>query len=141
MQGFEKALDEHNLAAVVTRFIPPHIDSGAASTLEIMQSTPPPDAILTTNSLILAGALKACRELGLNIPGDVGLAGFYETTWATLVQPSLTVISQPTDEIGRAAMELLLRRLENPDQPYRQVILKGQLIARESTQPKSAISA
>jgi DNA-binding LacI/PurR family transcriptional regulator len=37
---------------------------------------------------------------------------------------------------SRAAMELLLRRLENPDQPYRQVILKGQLLARESTLPR-----
>lgn len=136
MQGFEKAMQEHGLTPVATRFIPPHIESGAAAVLDIMQGSTRPDGIMTTNILLLTGALKACHELGINIPGDVALAGFDETIWTTLVQPALTVIAQPTDEIGRAAMELLLRRLENPDQPYRQVILKGQLLARESTLPR-----
>jgi LacI family fructose operon transcriptional repressor len=90
---------------------------------------------MPTDNLLLAEALKACRELAIKIPGDVALADFDEITWATLVQPAPIVISQPADEIGRAAMVQLLRRLQKSDQPFRQVILKGQLLVRESTKP------
>ncbi len=135
-QGFEKALRDHNLTPSQMKFIPPYLETGYTAVLEMLKTTPRPDAIVATNSLLLAGALKACRESELTIPDDIALAGFDETTWATLVQPTMTVIAQPTDEIGRTAMELLLKRIENPDLPYRQVILKGQLLSRESSAPR-----
>jgi len=132
-RGFEKALREHGLTPAQVRFVPPYIQAGYEATLAMLQSATPPDAILATNSLLLAGALKAIRERGLPIPEAMGLAGFDETTWTPLVDPPLTVIAQPTYEIGRMAMKMLLERLAEPDLPYRQVILKGQLIVRAST--------
>ena len=139
--GFERALRESDLSPAIIKLIPPKLESGSAAVLEILKLNPRPDAIVTTNSLLLAGALKACQESGLAIPGDVALVGFDETIWTTLVQPPLTVISQPTDEIGRTAMELLLKRIENPDLPFRQVILRGQLIIRDSSAPKLSVLA
>jgi LacI family fructose operon transcriptional repressor len=56
-----------------------------------------------------------------------------ETTWASLVQPAITLIAQPTYEIGKSAAELLLQRIVDPARPTRQVILKGQLLARGSS--------
>jgi LacI family fructose operon transcriptional repressor len=55
--------------------------------------------------------------------------------WTALVQPAITVIAQPTDEIGKTAAELLLQRIEDPQRPARQVILKSQLVVRESSLP------
>ena len=132
-QGFEKALREHDLTPYIMRYLPPHIEAGHEATLAILTAPDRPDAILATNSLLSAGALEAVRELQLNIPDDVAVVGFDETTWSTLVQPALTVIAQPTHEIGRTAMELVLKRIEQPDTPARQVILKGQLLARGSS--------
>jgi LacI family fructose operon transcriptional repressor len=83
--------------------------------------------------MISAGALEAARGLNLTVPDEGALVGFDETTWTMLVQPTLTVIAQPTYEIGQTAMELLLKRIEQPDAPIRQVILKGQLLARGSS--------
>lgn len=132
-QGFEKALREHDLTPVVMRYLPPRVQAGHEAALTILNAPDRPDALLATNSLLSAGALEAIRELNLDIPNDVALAGFDETTWSTLVQPTLTVIAQPTYEIGQTAMELLLKRIAQPDTPARQVILKGQLIARKSS--------
>ena len=132
-QGFEKALREHDLTPIVMRYLPPRIEAGHEATLAIMTAPDRPEAILATNSLLSAGALEATRELQLTLPDDVALVGFDETTWSTLVQPKLTVIAQPTYEIGQTAMDLLLKRIEQPDAPARQVILKGQLLARGSS--------
>lgn len=132
-QGFEKALREHDLTPAVMRYLPPRIQAGHEAALAILSAPDRPDAILASNSLLSAGALEAIRELNFIIPDDVALAGFDETTWSTLVQPTLTVIAQPTYEIGQTAMELLLKRIAQPDAPVRQVILKGQLMARKSS--------
>lgn len=132
-QGFEKALREYDLTPIVMRYLPPRIEAGHEATLAILTAPDRPEAILATNSLLSAGALEAIQELNLAIPNDVALVGFDETTWTTLVQPTLTVIAQPTYEIGQTAMDLLLKRIEQPDAPARQVILKGQLLARGSS--------
>jgi LacI family fructose operon transcriptional repressor len=80
--------------------------------------------------------LRAIRERNLSIPDDIALVTFDETTWSSLVQPSLTLIAQPTYEIGKTAAELLLQRIADPSRPTRQVILKGQLLVRGSSAPQ-----
>src|SRR5437868_1518445 len=87
-------------------------------------------------NLSAVGALQAIRERNLTIPDDIALVTFDETTWASLVQPAITLIAQPTYEIGKAAAELLLQRIADPSRPARQVILKGQLQVRGSSAPR-----
>jgi len=125
--GYKEALKGNSLP-VRAQFIPPRIESAYIAAIEILLSDDPPDAILTTNSLLMAGALKGIQELKLRIPDQVGLVGFDRTTWSTLVQPPITLIEQPTTEIGRSATELLLQRIEDPQRPAREVILQGQLV-------------
>ncbi len=134
-RGYEEALREHGIAPAeeLVRLVQPRIETGCAAALDLLAQPTPPDAIITSNSLLLAGALQAIRARGLAIPGDVALAGFDETTWASLVQPPMTVLAQPTDEIGKTATELLLQRIAQPDRPTRKVILQGKLIVRGST--------
>lgn len=136
--GFEKALRAHGLSSVAdhVKFVQPKIEAGYAAALKIIDSVQRPDALLTTNSLLAAGALQAIRERNLIIPDDIALVTFDETTWASLVQPPITLIAQPTDEIGKTATELLLQRIANPTRPTRQVILKGQLLVRGSSAPR-----
>jgi LacI family transcriptional regulator, fructose operon transcriptional repressor len=73
------------------------------------------------------------RDSKLNIPADVALVGFDETTWGALVDPPVTVIEQPTEEIGRMATELLFQRIQEPSRLPKKVILKGSLIERGSS--------
>ncbi len=134
-KGFEKALQESGLP-VMGRYIPPRIGSGYETAKAVLMSENPPDAILTTNSLLMAGALQAIRELALQIPEQVGLAGFDRTTWTDLMQPPITLIEQPTTEIGRSAAELLLQRIEDPTRPSREIILQGKLVIGGSSAPR-----
>lgn len=133
--GYEKALRARGLSPSTehSKYVQPKIEAGHATTLKMLDSSQPPDAIFTSNSLLAAGALEAIRERNLTIPDDIALVTFDETTWASLVQPSITLIAQPTYEIGKTATELLLQRIADPSRPTRQVILKGQLIARGSS--------
>lgn len=136
--GYEKALRAHGLAprAEYVKYVSPKVEAGYAAALKMIDATQPPDALFTANSLLAAGALQAIRERNLTIPGDIALATFDETTWTSLVQPAITLIAQPTYEIGKTAAELLLQRIADPGRPTRQVILKGQLLVRGSTAPR-----
>jgi LacI family transcriptional regulator len=93
----------------------------------------PPDAVLVANNLMTVGALEALRDEGLSVPGDVRVVGFDDAPWAKLLQPSLTVVAQPTYEIGRRSAELLLTARSQPARPRQEVLLHPHLIVREST--------
>lgn len=134
-RGYAEALTEHGLApeAELVRYVQPKIEAGCAAALELLGLPRPPDAILAGNNLLTAGALQAIRERQLTIPSDVALVGFDDTVWASLVQPTITVMAQPTDDIGRTATELLLQRIADPNRPIRKVTLQGRLCVRESS--------
>ncbi len=136
--GYEKALRASGQAPrpEYVRCIPPRVEAGYMAALRMMDLSQPPDALFTINSLLAAGALQAIRERKLAIPNEIGLVTFDQTTWAELVQPAITLIAQPTYEMGRTAAELLLQRIADPARPTRQVILKGQLLIRGSSTPR-----
>jgi LacI family transcriptional regulator len=91
-----------------------------------------PTAIFTANNFMTHGSLLAARELGLRIPGDLALVGFDDLDWTTLIDPPLTVVSQPVTELGRVAGERLLRRIGGEDGPPRRIRLDTRLIVRGS---------
>ena len=110
------------------------IETGYQAVRKLLNLPEPPDAILSSNGLLAAGAFQAIQERGADDSKPIiGFASFDETNWTTLVRPSITVIEQPTYEIGQTATELLLlRRIEEPARPAREVILKVRLIVRQS---------
>ncbi len=136
--GYEKALRTHGLApkSEYMKYVLPKAEAGYTATLKMLDLAEPPDALFTVNSLIAEGALQAIRERNLTIPDDIALVTFDETTWSSLVQPAITLISQPTYEIGKTAAQLLMQRIADPGRPTRQVILKGQMLARGSSAPQ-----
>lgn len=134
-EGYLKALKETGLKVFsqLTSFTAPREENGYEAALKLLQSSNPPDAIFTSNSLLAAGALRAIQDQGLEIPKEIALTTFDDTSWARLVRPSITVVEQPAYEIGQTATELLIQRINNPSRPTREVILKGNLIVRESS--------
>jgi LacI family transcriptional regulator len=68
----------------------------------------------------------------LRVPDDIALAAFDDFEWADLFHPRLTVIRQPTSELGERAVELLLSRLEEPEAPPRTVRLNAAFVHRDS---------
>lgn len=84
--------------------------SGYLLTKALMSEERPPDAIVTCNDNIAVGAYRAVHELGLSIPGDVAIAGFNDIPAAQFLNPPLTTVRLPSEEIGEASVELLLER-------------------------------
>jgi DNA-binding LacI/PurR family transcriptional regulator len=82
------------------------------------------------------GALQAARECALSVPDDLSLAAFDDTSWATFLDPPLTTIRQPTDELGAAAAQLLIERVEERyTGPARSIVLQPELVERRSIGP------
>ncbi len=133
-EGYVRALIDHGLkpAADLASYVNAKEEDGYKAAMRLLSLAEPPDAIFTSNALLSAGAFRALRESKLALPDQVAFASFDETTWTPLVEPPVTVIAQPTYEIGQTATELLLKRLEDPSRPTREIILKSKLIIRQS---------
>lgn len=136
-RGFHKALKDHGLVPIAAHFIAPRIQQGYDATIVMLERPERPDAIFTSNSLLTAGVYQAIRDSKLRIPEDVAVVGFDETTWGALVDPAITVVSQPTEEIGRTATELLFQRIQEPARLPKTVVLRGSLISRGSSSKKT----
>lgn len=133
-EGFIQALRDNNIQPItdLIKYTNPKEKDGYDMTMKLLKMQDRPEAILTSNSLLAAGALLAIRESKLAIPDDIALVSFDNPTWAKLVEPALTVIEQPTYEIGCTAAELLIKRIQDPTRSNREVVLKTKLIVRQS---------
>ncbi len=112
-------------------------EGGYAATRQLLRQRRPPDGLLFANNLMTVGGLRAIAEAGLAIPDDIAVVGFDDVIWATALRPPLTVVAQPTYEIGQTAAKLLLRRVDGEAFPPRRVVLQAELIERASSQRKS----
>jgi LacI family transcriptional regulator len=134
--GYRSALGDHGLAVdeqLILR-VPVHAADPAAL-IDALIADQAPTAIFAANNLLAERAWHVLRERGLRIPLDVSLVGFDDVPWMEMVEPAITVVEQPTLELGRCAARLLLRRLEQPDLPPAVECLQPSLILRGSTGP------
>jgi LacI family transcriptional regulator len=90
-------------------------------------------AIFAFNDLTAIHTLRALQEKKVRVPEDVVLAGFDNIFMSREIDPPLTSIAQPTREIGRLAVEMLIRRINDRKKPIDEIILEPRLIVRKST--------
>lgn len=106
-------------------------EGGYKATRALLEASNPPDALFVANNLMTLGALHAVQDIGLHVPDDVGVVGFDDSPAADLMRPRLSVVAQPTYEIGRVAGELLLDA-GSRHEPH-DTVLAPTLIVRESS--------
>ena len=104
---------------------------GYAATHQFMSRSNPPDALFAANNFIALGVLEALHTLGLNVPQDVAVVCFDDTTNLPSAR-FLTTASQPAEHMGREATRLLLERLSDPDRPSEEVLLPIEIVVRSS---------
>jgi LacI family transcriptional regulator len=97
-----------------------------------------PDAVVTCNDNIAVGAYRALHDLGLKIPDDIAVASFNDISVAQFLNPPLTTIRLPSEEIGETAVELLLERVAGRELAKR-INLASRLIWRGSTRHPEAV--
>jgi LacI family transcriptional regulator len=104
---------------------------GHRAAVALLERPEPPDAFLVANNLMTLGVLRALREHSLRVPEDVTVVGFDDAPWTTLVHPPLSVVAQPTYEMGREAAQLLATAA--PGLPARHLVLAPTLRVRDSS--------
>jgi len=134
LRGFEEAMEEHGLGDYM------HVvqggfsqEAGYAAAMAALHLRPRPTALLAANDIAALGALKACAELGLDVPGDVSVMGFDDAPICTLTQPALTTMRQPTAALGAEAARLVVAMRRGEPGIPRVKLLPPELIPRAST--------
>jgi DNA-binding LacI/PurR family transcriptional regulator len=107
-------------------------ESGRVLTNELLDLRKPPTALFVCNNLMTVGALATLHQRGMRVPQDVAVVGFDDLPWAEALDPPLTVVRQPAYEVGRQAMELLLKRIMEPTRSPVVVRLLPELVIRRS---------
>lgn len=92
-------------------------------------------AIFAANDQMALGVLRALRESGAGVPGDVSLVGFDDVPEAGFFWPPLTTVRQDFAEVGRRSLELLLHQVERSQRSRQHVVVEPELIVRESSGP------
>jgi LacI family transcriptional regulator len=94
----------------------------------------PPTAFFCTNNLVMRHTLNALTTLNARIPEQIAILGFDDFEMADILKPPMTVVRQPTDELGRVAAELLFSRLSDTAQNNRakRIVLPVELVIRKS---------
>jgi DNA-binding LacI/PurR family transcriptional regulator len=91
-----------------------------------------PTAVVCVSDLIAIGAMNAAAAAGLEPGRDVAIIGFDDVPMAEFLHPPLTTVRQPIPEIGEILMEMLLSQINDHPLPSKSVLLKPELMIRES---------
>lgn len=134
IKAVRKILKEHGLELRKEWLKPGEfsVNGGRELMNQILDQKERPTAVLCVNDFTAIGAIKATIEHGLRIPDDISIVGFDDSPLSTAVIPELTTVSQNTNELGELAVETL-HNIINGKNPRKQMILKPQLVVRNST--------
>jgi LacI family transcriptional regulator len=89
--------------------------------------------IFAANVMIAIGAIRAARELGRRVPADLSVVALHDFPLAAYTEPPLTTVAMPLLELGAAAVDLLLARIEGRPSSSAMLTIPPQLIVRGST--------
>lgn len=111
---------------------------GLRATKELLEMEDRPTAIFAISDITAIGAIRAIKEKGLQVPDDIAVVGFDNTSIASMYDPRLTTISQPRYDMGKISMEVLLKLIKNKEMKAgkikpKDIYLEHELIIREST--------
>jgi len=140
LDGFRAALEAHGVA-VRTDFIRSgsfrEEEEAMAAALGLLSGEDRPSAIFAANNHMMIGVMRAITQLQLNCPRDVSVVGIDDFPWANAFTPRLTVVRQPVEQLGRAAVRLLLARMAGHSPEPIHEVLRPALVIRDSCAPFS----
>ncbi|MDY0943251.1 LacI family DNA-binding transcriptional regulator [Priestia megaterium] len=134
-QGYQKALQEAGIEPDPKWiFVNQHsIEDGKKVIKKILTMEDRPTAIFTGSDEIAGGMMIEAKESGIRIPNDLAIIGFDDQPLAQMVDPKLTTIRQPIDQMGIKAMETLIDMLNNSELKVETFELPIELVVRSST--------
>ncbi|VTU15440.1 HTH-type transcriptional repressor CytR [Variovorax sp. PBL-H6] len=138
-QGVEQALRDRGLAlAAVVECEGYSREAGRRAMEQLLAGPERPEAVVCCNDLVALGAYDLLRAQGLRVPQDISITGHNDMPLVDMVDPPLTTIRLPHRELGWRAAEMLFDEIEGKALSASTVVLRPELVVRESTRLRSA---
>ena len=135
LRGYREALQDHDVP-FDPRLIARgdySVEEGYRAMLRLLDGEDMPmDGVFCADDRIAQGVVRALRERGLGVPGDVSVIGFDDSVAAVCSDPRLTTMRQPLYDLGKSTIDLLIERIRHPEVEPRQIRLTAELIVRDS---------
>ncbi|GII76799.1 LacI family transcriptional regulator [Sphaerisporangium rufum] len=141
LAGYREALAAAGLPAddgLVAPVAAYHRADGARAMARLLDRADPPDAVFCFNDLLALGALRTLLERGVDVPGDIAVAGFDDIEDGRYATPTLTTVAPDKEQLARRAVELLAERMAGAAPAAREIHVPHRLVVRESTAGRPA---
>lgn len=132
VKGFVEALKSSGITSYTVSGDAFNEQNGYLETKLLLQNKEMPTAIFAFSNTIAMGAIRALREENISIPDDISLITFDENPYLDYLNPPLTRISQPIEEICKIAVKILISRIQEHDVTTKKILLKTNLIVKNS---------
>jgi DNA-binding LacI/PurR family transcriptional regulator len=106
--------------------------SGCVAMQHLLEHRPDLDAVFVASDLMAMGAMQTLRDEGRQIPHDVAVVGYENSSLAHQAEVPLTSVHQPVDEMGREMVRLLVAQMRGEELPAPFVVLPTRLVRRQS---------
>ena len=137
LKGYLDALKKHKIPIDESLIIPYDLTLGKVKIYirHLMELTYPPDGLFIANDPAAIEAIRTIKEMGIQIPQQIGIVGFSNDYGSNLIEPGLTTVAQPKRLIGSTAMQLLLDLIDKDVSQWKAVTktLDSELIVRNSS--------
>jgi len=110
-----------------------NLDGGYEKAKEVLKKHKKLTALFCANDEVAAGALRAARELGRRVPEDLSIVGFDNVAISLCVDPPLTTVNVPKEEMGKSAVHRLFELIENKESLPKNEEVSLDLVIRKST--------
>ena len=137
--GYMRALKEHEITENYKANFNINKSKGYNEVTWMLKEHPQISALFCINDEVAVTAMRAAQDMGKNIPGDLSVAGFDDIYLAQNASPPLTTMHVDTTTMGKAAVQLLSFRLENPNMSRITMTINPALVERESSAPYKPI--
>ncbi len=141
LEGYRKGLEDHGIprdsSLERTEEAYCSVESGYRAARRMLEEKLDFTAVVAANDATAFGVMRALKEAGLRIPEDVAVVGFDDIDAASQVDPTLTTLRVPKEEMGALALRRLVEVIERPRLAFDRTIVPTELVLRESCCGKS----
>ena len=142
-KGYRDALFDNNIPFDESLVIVQDLSekSGVDAALKMLKMTPRPDGVFLTKDFVAAVCMRTLKEHGLSIPKDIAVVGFNNDAVGTLIEPALTTINYPGEDMGEIAARNLINHLKGISSLHQTntIVVRSELIVRKSSLKKEAV--
>ena len=136
-KGYKRALAENNISLdpTLVKYGDFRMEKAREGCQELLKVKNPPTAIFVANNVMVMGTYQVLKENNIKIPEEIAVVGFDDPEWASLMEPPLTTVRQPSHSIGTMACQALLQRIRKDERRRlsdEEIVLRPKLIIRKS---------